>query len=181
MSFSFVLDSLSVCTYLFGFLFIEALLHLPVCFTVGSGPDLCCREASLWNLLVEPTVHAVGFNINLPPAVSAASSTAVQKAAPSEVPSFVFFGDDPTAIFGEMLWAERIQTGAAGFDALMHFSTYDWRLCGEQVGHPLSSTWEAIVDLRCEHENKIKVEATSQLFPCIVQHAGKAGTHRDRD
>lgn len=115
-----------------------------------AGPDLCCREASLWNLLVEPTVHAVGFNINLPSTVSAASSGAMQKAAPSELPSFLHFGEDPAAIFGEMLWAERIQTGAAGFDALMHFSTYDWKLCGEQVGHPLSSNWEAIVDLSSE-------------------------------
>lgn len=47
-----------------------------------------------------------------------------------------------------MMWAERMQTGAAGVDALIHFSTFDWRLCGEQIGHPLSSTWEAVVDLR---------------------------------
>ncbi|KAL8440633.1 hypothetical protein Emag_007870 [Eimeria magna] len=103
-----------------------------------AGPDLCCREASLWNVLLEPEVNAVGLDINLP-------SSALE--APAEADSFLHLGKDPNNIFGEMLWAERIQTGAAGIDALMHFSTYDWRLCGEPVGHRLSNSWEAIVDL----------------------------------
>ncbi|KAL8272050.1 hypothetical protein Esti_003985 [Eimeria stiedai] len=106
-----------------------------------AGPDLCCREASLWNVILEPGVNAVGLDINLPP-------SALE--APADAGSFLHLSKDPNNIFGEMLWAERIQTGAAGIDALMHFSTYDWRLCGEQVGHRLSNSWEAIVDLSSE-------------------------------
>lgn len=99
-------------------------------------------------MLLEPTVSAVGLDINLPLAKSGPPSRGPSGGAPAGTPSFLHFGDDPKAIFGEMIWAERIQTGAAGFDALIHFSTYDWKLCGEPVGHPLSNSWEAIVDLR---------------------------------
>ncbi|KAL8429732.1 hypothetical protein ACSSS7_006388 [Eimeria intestinalis] len=106
-----------------------------------AGPDLCCREASLWNVLIEPEVTAVGLDINLP-------SSALE--APADSGSFLHLGKNPNDIFGEMLWAERIQTGAAGIDALIHFTTYDWRLCGEPVGHRLSNSWEAIVDLSSE-------------------------------
>ncbi|KAL8440160.1 hypothetical protein Efla_003525 [Eimeria flavescens] len=106
-----------------------------------AGPDLCCREASLWNVILEPGVDAVGLDVNLP-------HSALE--SPRAPPSFLHLGTDPNKIFGEMLWAERMQTGAAGIDALLHFSTYDWQLCGQPISHALSNVWEAIVDLSSE-------------------------------
>ena len=122
----------------------------------STGPDLCCREASLWNLLLEPSVKGVGIDVNLPPSTGhPLPGPPISQEGPQGpfsgrdlLPSNIYFSSNASRIFGEMLWAERMQTGAAGVDALIHFSTFDWRLCGELIGHPLSSAWEAVVDLR---------------------------------
>ncbi|XP_026193474.1 uncharacterized protein LOC34620304 [Cyclospora cayetanensis] len=121
-----------------------------------AGPDICCREASLWNMLLEPSVNAVGFDINLPDRVASpfaaarASPEGRNEGLPAVPPSFMYLAADAQQIFGGMLWAHRMQTGAAGYDGLIHFTTFDWKLCGESVGHPLSNSWEAIVDLSSE-------------------------------
>lgn len=124
---------------------------------------------------MEPEVGAFAFDVQFATTVSAAVTSSSHKSLSTQLPAkagassspppsaaFLYLARDAANLFPDLLWAERAQSGAASADALVHFTAYDWQVCGESALHPVVSSLEVVLDLRQAEDGSLKAAAAGE-------------------